>query len=109
MREFFSIQNIWKEIVVGFLLVNPQSSAITKRAFEIFDSPIERLRQETQISLETLLDLRTKNPNLTAKMHDENSIIRFIYTEIFMFFSFFARKICYEDILNEKSTILEEI
>lgn len=90
LHQLFEEKYSYKKI--NFLLVNPQSSAITKRAFEIFDRPVEHLRQETQISLETLLVLRTKKPNLTVKMHDENSIIRFIYTENFIFSRFFCQE-----------------
>lgn len=129
LHQLFEEKYAYKEI--RFLLANPESPAIAKRAFEIFDRPAEHLRQETQISLDTLLALRINNPKLTVKTHYENSIIRFIYTENFMFFSFFlpgkyainspfykvnsdsplyiAYQKYFEDILNTKSTIPEEI
>lgn len=79
-------------IKIKFLMSSPSSSAIKKRAEEIFHRPAEHLKQEIQISLDTILALSEHNPNLAIRVHNENAVVRLIYTENIMFFSFFLPK-----------------
>lgn len=79
-------------IKINFLMSSPSSPALEKRAEEIFHRPAEHLKQETQISLDTALSLSEHNPNLSIRVHNENAVVRLIYTENIMFFSFFVPK-----------------
>lgn len=86
LYEIFDKKYSYKEI--KFLMVNPKSLAVERRAKEIFNRPVEHLQQEIIISLETIMQLQSANHNITVKLHNENASIRFVYTEKVMFFSY---------------------
>lgn len=109
---------------INFLMIDPQAQAVVKRAGEV-NRFYTHLRNETEISLESVLMLKKTCPKLNVRVHNENAFIRFIYTNKVMYFSFFlpeqysltspfykvnssspiykAYKKYFEDIFNNKS------
>lgn len=79
----------YSNIDIRFLMSDPESDGIRNRAKEIFNRPHEHLKEETRISMETMISISERQNNLKLKLHNEEALVRFISTDKCIFISYF--------------------